>query len=161
MTRMFSVLHLEPTTHMSDCQLSHLQDQILLDLTYRHKDNRLRATNSWHTGRNEQGKRRVVWIIPTKMAERKHREIHDVEHAWNYLWSTCPQVDSWRLGSKLVVSNNQSNATLWVLDTCLIVVLLAFMIILITTSLSRTCRTELHIEKNLRLWQCDPHLTVH
>ena len=42
----------------------------------------------------------------------------------------------WILGSKLIRSNNQSRATLWVLETCLIVGLLPFMIILITTSLS-------------------------
>ena len=40
------------------------------------------------------------------------------------------------LGSKLILSNNQSSATLWVLETCLIVGLLLFMIIFITSSLS-------------------------
>ena len=39
-------------------------------------------------------------------------------------------------GSKLILSNNQANATLWVLDTCLIVGLLLLIIILITASLS-------------------------
>ena len=39
--------------------------------------------------------------------------------------------------SKLILSNNQSRATLWVLDTCLIVGLLPFVIILITASLNR------------------------
>ena len=42
----------------------------------------------------------------------------------------------WIFGSKLIRSNNQSTATLWVLETCLIVWLLPFMIILITASLS-------------------------
>ena len=42
----------------------------------------------------------------------------------------------WILGSKLIQSNNQSRATLWVLETCLIVGLLPFIIILITASLS-------------------------
>ena len=42
----------------------------------------------------------------------------------------------WILGSKLTRSNNQSRATLWVLETCLMVGLLPFMIILITASLS-------------------------
>ena len=41
----------------------------------------------------------------------------------------------WILGSKLIRSNNQSRATLWVLETCLIVGLLPFVIILITASL--------------------------
>ena len=42
----------------------------------------------------------------------------------------------WIFGSKLIRSNNQSRATLWVRDTCLIVGFLLFMIILITASLS-------------------------
>ena len=43
---------------------------------------------------------------------------------------------TWMVGSKLTLSNNQSNATLWVLDTRLIARLLPFMIILNTASLS-------------------------
>ena len=42
----------------------------------------------------------------------------------------------WILESRLNRSNNQSRATLWVLETCLIVGLLPLMIILITASLS-------------------------
>ena len=46
------------------------------------------------------------------------------------------------LGSTLILSNNQSRATLWVLDTCLIVGLLPLIIILIKASLfSKTCST--------------------
>ena len=50
------------------------------------------------------------------------------------------------LGSKLILSNNQSRATLWVLETCLIVGLLPFMIILITASLS----SKMYNEASLR-----------
>ena len=46
----------------------------------------------------------------------------------------CIWFGSWR--SKLILSNNQSRATLWVPETCLIVRILSFMIILITASLS-------------------------
>ena len=46
-------------------------------------------------------------------------------------------------GSKLILSNNQSRATFWVLETCLIVGLLPFMIILITASLSSKHTTKL------------------
>ena len=42
----------------------------------------------------------------------------------------------WILESKLILSNYQSRATLWVLETCLTVGLLPFMTILITASLS-------------------------
>ena len=42
----------------------------------------------------------------------------------------------WILESRLIRSNNQSRATLWVLETCPIVGLLPLMIILITASLS-------------------------
>ena len=46
----------------------------------------------------------------------------------------------WIFGSRLILSNTQSRATLWVLDTCLIVGLLSLIIILITASLSsKTC----------------------
>ena len=48
----------------------------------------------------------------------------------------------WILGSKMILSNNQSRATLWVLDTCLIVGLLPFIIILITASLSSNTYNE-------------------
>ena len=42
----------------------------------------------------------------------------------------------WILVSKLIRSNNQSSATLWILETCLVVGLLPFTIIMITASLS-------------------------
>ena len=42
----------------------------------------------------------------------------------------------WVFGSKLILSNNQSSATLWVLDTCLIVGLRPLIIMLIAASLS-------------------------
>ena len=61
----------------------------------------------------------------------------------NYLWSICPAswclVSTyliWIVVSKIILSNNQSRTTLWVLDTCLIVGLRPLMIILITASLS-------------------------
>ena len=62
---------------------------------------------------------------------------------WNFLWLECQRVVFlvsmyliWIFGSRLIRSNNQSSATLWVLETILIVGLLPFMIILITASLS-------------------------
>ena len=52
---------------------------------------------------------------------------------WNSLWLECRQVGfwvstylNWILGSKLIRSNNLSRATLWVLETCIIVGLLPF-----------------------------------
>ena len=86
-----------------------------------------------------------------KMAARTHREIHDVEQAKKMVHSSrviLPLVNMsaswflvstylfWNVGSFLILSNNQYNVTLWVRDTCLIVGLLPFMIILITASLS-------------------------
>ena len=81
-----------------------------------------------------------------KMAARKHREIHDVEQTkkmnplitckvslGQYVCELLFFVSMyliWILGSTLILSSNQSSATLWVLDTCLIVGLLPFMIIL-------------------------------
>ena len=55
-------------------------------------------------------------------------------------WNVCQLVVGvyliWILVSRFFRSNNQSSATLWVLETCLIVGLLPLMIILITASLS-------------------------
>ena len=51
------------------------------------------------------------------------------------------------LGSRLILSNNQSRATLWVLDTCLVVgLLLPFIMILITAH----CQRETN--QNCRAW---------
>ena len=51
-------------------------------------------------------------------------------------WFLVSMYLTWILGSKLIRSNNHSRATLWVRETCLIVGLLPFIIILITASLS-------------------------
>ena len=51
-------------------------------------------------------------------------------------WFSVSMYLTWILESKLIRSNNQSRATLWVLETCLIVGLLPLIIILITASLS-------------------------
>ena len=51
-------------------------------------------------------------------------------------WFLATMYLIWILESQLIRSNNQSKVTLWVLETCLIVGLLPFMIILITASLS-------------------------
>ena len=60
----------------------------------------------------------------------------------------------WILGSRLILSNNQCKATLWVLDTCLIVEIRPFIIILITASIvlknaePRTKQRRLHDRRN-------------
>ena len=51
-------------------------------------------------------------------------------------WCLVSMYRIWILGSKLILSNNQSKATLWVLDTFLIVGLRPLIIFLITASLS-------------------------
>ena len=73
------------------------------------------------------------------MAAGKHRKNHDVEQTkkmtpplvnMSASWFLVSTYLIWILGSKLILSNNLSNATLWVRDTCLIVRLLPFMIML-------------------------------
>ena len=88
------------------------------------------------------------------------RRLKRDEYLWNFLkrrkrgphvrtdliWNTCARWEAswflvsmyliWILESILIRSNNQSSATLWVLETCLIVGLLPLIIILITASLS-------------------------
>ena len=85
------------------------------------------------------------------MAAGKHREIHDVQQSKDMVpLITRETLDGqdvselvfgvtywiWIFGSKLILSNNQSRATLWVLDTCLRVGLRLLMITLITASSS-------------------------
>ena len=56
------------------------------------------------------------------------------------------------MGSKLILSNSQSRATLAVLDTCLIVGLRPLITILITASLSAKCTAETLLDKNVCGW---------
>ena len=76
------------------------------------------------------------WLNKTQKDDSNH-------HVWNLplvsmsaSWFLVSMYLTWIFGSNLILSNNQSRATLWVLETCLIVGLLPFMIILITASLS-------------------------
>ena len=52
----------------------------------------------------------------------------------------------WIVGSKLTLSSNQSRATLWVLETCLIVGLLPLIFILFTASLSSKTYNNIAVE---------------
>ena len=82
---------------------------------------------------------------------------------WNYFWSKCLRVwcfvsmyRIWILETRLIRPNNQSKATLWVLDTCLIVGLWPLIIILITASLSsKTHNKALEPECVFRLMERD------
>ena len=58
----------------------------------------------------------------------------------------------WIFGPKLIRSNNQSSATVWVLETCLIVGLLPFIIILITASLSSNTYNKSFLTRGLDIW---------
>ena len=60
-------------------------------------------------------------------------------------------VNVFDLDSKLILSNNQSRATLWVLETCLIAALLPFMIILITASLSSKMYNKAFFTRRIRV----------
>ena len=84
-----------------------------------------------------------------------------IRHVWNFPW-VCQQVGFWCrctwfgfLGSRLIRSNSQSRVTMWVLETCLIVGLLLFMIILNTAALSSE-----HIQQSFllrRVWRLSEH----
>ena len=67
----------------------------------------------------------------------------------------------WILGSKLILSNNLQRATLWVLDTCLIVGLLSFNYHFWSRlrCLPR-CTTEIHCENNVWWWAHSPHHSI-
>ena len=66
----------------------------------------------------------------------------------------------WILGSSLILSNSQSYATLWVLDTCLIIGLRPLVIIFITASLSSKIYNWACTEKKVRLWSHDLDFTT-
>ena len=68
-------------------------------------------------------------------------------------------LDFW--STKLIRSNNQSSATLWVLETCLIVGLLPLMIILITASLSSNTTTKLLDARTGRLREQNQYSPSH
>ena len=91
--------------------------------------------------------------VSKKMAARKHREIHGVLQPKKMVPLITREVIFGKHFGKLFfgvnifdldfrvqlpLSNNQSSATLWVLDTCLSVGLLPLMIILITASFFKT-----------------------
>ena len=97
----------------------------------------------------------------------KHREIHDVVQTIKVATLIARETTFGQHVCELILGVNkfdldfgvrfkpcqkkQSNATLWVLDTCLIVGLLPFMIILITASLSSKIYNCASYEKNVRL----------
>ena len=67
----------------------------------------------------------------------------------------------WILESRLIRSNCQSRAILWVLETCLSVGLLPFMIILIIVLLSSNTLNKVFLLRNWRLRQHDQCLSSH
>ena len=79
----------------------------------------------------------LKWLMLNKW----RRLFHSSRVKWHFVkmsvsWCLVSMYRIWILESRLILSNNQSKATLWVLDTCLIVGLRPFIIILITASLS-------------------------
>ena len=62
----------------------------------------------------------------------------------------------WILESRLIRSNNQSSATLWVLETCLTVGLLPLIIILITASTQTIKLLDARIGRLRERHQCFP-----
>ena len=84
-----------------------------------------------------------------------------IRHVWNVLWSKCLRVGSWSrhtwsefVGSRFILSNNQSRATLWVLETWKHVSEWDFYLWWSSWSQLRClqrCTTLLHYEKNSRL----------
>ena len=91
-----------------------------------------------------------------------------IHHVWNFPLSACLRVGFWCQciwfgfrRSNLILSNNQSSATLWVLETCLIVGLLPWMIILITASLSSNTNNKASWRKELTFEEKNQHCLDH
>ena len=98
--------------------------------------------------------------VGLKMADVKQSTTNDsTHHAWNFLWSKyqlvgfwCRCILIWILESRLIRSNNQSRATLWVLETCRIVGLLPLIIILITALLSSNTYNKASWRADWTIW---------
>ena len=79
----------------------------------------------------------LKWLILNKHNKRFHSSHVKFPLVWmSASWFLVSIHLIWIFVYKLIRSNNQSRATLWVLETCLLVGLLPLMIILITASLS-------------------------
>ena len=91
--------------------------------------------------------RELKWLILNKWTRLFHSsrvKLPLVNMSASWCWVSAYLI--WILGSRLILSNSQSRATLWVLDTCLIVGLLPVTIILIAASLSSETNTAPHRE---------------
>ena len=82
--------------------------------------------------------RELKWLMLNKQRKLFHssREKLTIWLACRRVWFLVSMYRIWIMGSKLILSSNQSRETLWVLDTCHIVGLLPLIIMLITVSLS-------------------------
>ena len=79
----------------------------------------------------------LKWLILNKLNKGFHSSrVKFPKVKMSASWFLVSMYLIWILESRSIRSNNQSNATLWVLETCLIVGLLPFLIILITASSS-------------------------
>ena len=76
----------------------------------------------------------MIWKRCNKLCHSSHVKLSFVKMFASSFWDSTYLI--WTFGSRLILSNNQSRATRWVRDTCLIVGLLPLMIIFITASLS-------------------------
>ena len=97
-----------------------------------------------HTGQFKMWNKRWRWFHSSRV------KFPVVSMSASWFWCQHKRFGSWC--PKLVLSNNLVHATLWVLETCLIVGPLPLMIIFITASLSWKCTTETHLKMSVRLW---------
>ena len=109
----------------------------------RHWKSRLDLSLTWRSAfRSDHKEKLLKWqeenIDTFIMLNWRRRRFHSprVKVSMSVSWFLVSTYLIWIFGSELTLSNNQSKATLYLLDTCLIVGLLPLMIILITSSLS-------------------------
>ena len=94
--------------------------------------------------------RSMMWVEQRRLHHSSRVQLPSVDKSTS--WFLVSTFLFWILVSKLILSNKQFNATLWLLGTCLIIGLLLLMIIFITASLSSKMNNWVCFEKNLRLW---------
>ena len=104
----------------------------------------------------------LIWLMLNKHKRWFHSSRVKVPFVNLYAsWFLMSIYLIWILGSKLILSNNQSRATLWVLETCLIAGLLPFMIILITASLSSKIYNKASLREECTFEEINQHRLDH
>ena len=107
---------------------------------------RFGAAQSWNSERSSESWSDFCWISKEDFSIRHVKlPLDNMSASW---WLMSMYL-IWILESRLILSNHQCRVILWILDTCLLVGLLSFIIILSTASLSSKMYNKAFIREEL------------